>query len=236
MKYPLLRTGAFMVLLSATSLTAQPLPATLTASPALKRLIDGNARYQKEAATHPRQDRARRDATATGQQPFAMVLSCADSRVPVETLFDQGIGDLFVVRVAGNIADVNETASIEYGAKHLGARLCVVMGHTDCGAVKAAVAGLKFDDNIANLMVELAPAVERTRHEQPDLQGDKLLRAAIETNVRYSMETLLRRSEVLREAVRSGKLELVGAIYDVATGKVQWLGQHPDQARLVAAQ
>lgn len=233
MKYPILVT-VLAVALSSVAVAAEPGSETPAAQSALRRLQDGNHRYSEDAATHPRQGSTQREATANGQQPFAMVLSCADSRVPDEIVFDQGIGDLFVVRVAGNIADVNDTASLEFGAKHLGAPLLVVMGHSNCGAVKAAVDNAKFDNNLANLMVEIAPAVERTRREHPNLRGDDLLNAAIETNVWYSIETLFRRSAVLRDRARNGQLEVVGAVYDLVSGKVRWLGQHPDEARLIA--
>ncbi len=229
----LFRCAILVGALSATCRADLPSPATMAVDPALTRLEEGNIRFQKDP-THPRQDSDRRKATARSQQPFAMVLTCADSRVPVEILFDQGIGDIFVVRVAGNIAGIDETGSIEYGAKHLGVPVCVVMGHTDCGAVRAAVNGGEFDGNLANVVVELAPAVERTRFEHPDLRGDALVTAATETNVWYSIENLFRRSELLRARVREGKLQIVGAIYDLASGQVRWLGPHPDQARLAA--
>ncbi|HTZ21240.1 MAG TPA: carbonic anhydrase [Opitutaceae bacterium] len=224
----------FVALVWALHAASPPAQPAVSPDEALARLAAGNARFRDGAPSRPNQDAARRVETAThGQQPFAIVLSCSDSRVPAEVVFDQGIGDLFVIRVAGNVAAGNETASVEYGAKHLGATVCVVLGHTSCGAVKAALDGARLEGDLAKLIAEVAPAAERTKKAAPSLTGDALLTAAVETNVWLSIENLFHRSEVLRARVASGELRVVGAVYDLATGEVRWLGVHPDQKRLL---
>lgn len=217
---------------------AAPAPADLpgvTADEALARLADGNARYRRGTPERPSQDPGRRADLAGGQHPFAIVLSCSDSRVPPEIVFDQGLGDLFVIRVAGNTAGVDETAAVDYGAEHLGAPLCVVLGHSNCGAVKAAVAGAQLPGSLGEVMAAIAPAVAAARRAHPDLTGDALLAAAVEANVWHSIETLFARSEIVRHLVAAGRLRVVGAVYDLPSGDVRWLGPHPEQQRLLAA-
>ena len=153
-------------------------------------------------------------ATAKGQKPFAMLVSCADSRVPPEILFDQGIGDLFVVRAAGNIADTVGLGSLEYGHAVLGAPLVVVLGHEYCGAVDAAVKGHEVPGHIADVVRHIKPAVEKSKGEID------MLNAAIDYNVRDVTAGLSERSALLRDAVTSGKLKIVGARYDLDSGEV----------------
>src|SRR5262245_28073525 len=119
---------------------------------ALKMLQEGNARFVAGKARHPHEDQGRRNETASGQHPFASILSCSDSRDPVEVTFDEGVGDLFVVRVAGNVADTDEIASLEYGAEHLGTQLIAVLGHTKCGAVTAVVNEDKLGGSLPQLV------------------------------------------------------------------------------------
>ena len=204
-------------------------------SAALTRLQEGNARYCAGTATRPHQDSGRRTEVSAGQQPFAVVLSCADSRVPPEVVFDQGLGDLFVIRVAGNVAGVDETGSIDYGVEHLGPRLVVVLGHTACGTVKAAVDGGALDGSLKELIAAVRPAADRARQANPGITGNPLMAAAVEANVWLSIETLFHRSETVRSHVAQGQLQVVGAIYDLASGQVRWLGEHPEQKRLLAA-
>jgi carbonic anhydrase len=224
----------------ALTLTADPpapSPAAggVTPDAAMARLVSGNRRFRDDQSSHPRQQAAQREETVTqGQHPFAIVLSCSDSRVPPEMLFDQGIGDLFVVRVAGNVAATDEIATVEYGAEHLGAPLCVVMGHTRCGAVTAVVNGDHVTPNIAELVRPIVPAVESARRENPGLTGNPLIAAAIRTNVWRSISDLLTHSETVRELVRTKKLKVVGAFYDFQTGAVEFMGEHPHQAQLLA--
>ena len=121
--------------------------------------------------------------TASGQHPIAVVIGCSDSRVPPEIVFDQGIGDVFVVRVAGNVCDAHEIGSAEYALEHLGVPLLVVLGHTSCGAVTAAVVGGEVPGNVRSLLESIQPAVVKAQHEHPDLRGKDLVAAAIEANV-----------------------------------------------------
>jgi methyl-accepting chemotaxis protein len=201
---------------------------------ALQLLTGGNTRFVSGALQHPHQDGPRRSETVSaGQHPFATVLSCSDSRGPVEVLFDQGVGDVFVVRVAGNVASVDEIGSVEYGVGHLHTPLLLVLGHTKCGAVTAVVNGDKVGANIAALVHPIIPAAEKARHDHPELSGDALVGQAVKENVWQSVANLLTRSEEVRELVHAGKLKVVGAVYDLEAGTVNWMGQHPQQDALL---
>lgn len=199
------------------------------------RLSQGNERYAADQPQHPHAGAARRSEVAAGQHPLATVISCSDSRVPPEVLFDQGIGDLFIIRVIGNIGGADETGSAEYGVEHLGTPLLVVLGHTRCGAVTAAVTHAALHGNIPPLVAHIRPAVDAAHREQPALKGAELVPAAIQANVRQSMAELFRRSAVICEHVRGGKLKVVGAVYDIESGRVEWLGEHPQQTALLAS-
>lgn len=204
----------------------------VTPDQALQNLKDGNARYLAGASQNPRRDAKRRAETVSGgQHPFAIILSCADSREPVEILFDQGIGDLFVVRVAGNVADVDELGTMEYGADHLGAPLIVVLGHTKCGAVTAVVKGEHVHGNIPQLVDNIIPAAKKVKDK--GVTGDAAIPEAIKANVMQSIEDTFKNSDILRERVAAGKLKIVGGVYDLEKGTVEWIGEHPDQANLV---
>jgi carbonic anhydrase len=223
------------VLLAPVGLTSAAEETTkVTAEEAVERLTEGNARFAEGKSVHPRADPARRTDTGTrGQQPFVTVLGCSDSRAPLETVFDQGIGDIFTVRVAGNVCADDEMASLEYGAGHLGTHLVVVLGHSDCGAVTAAVTGAEVHGHMRQLVDKISPAVAEAQAAHRDLHGKDLVPAAIEANVWYSIEQLLLNSPMTRRLVETGKLQVIGAIYDVKTGKVEWLGQHPKQKKLL---
>jgi carbonic anhydrase len=211
----------------------EPAPA-VSPEEALTRLKDGNYRFRNAEMQHPRVNAARVKETAeNGQAPFATILGCSDSRVPCEFLFDQGIGDLFIIRVAGNVCDVDETGSIEYGVGHLGSPLLVVLGHEKCGAVTAVVKKAELEGSIPELVANIRPAVQAAEKLHPGMAPDALVPFALRTNVLQSIEDLLRRSEVVRELVREGKLAVVGAVYDLETGDVSWLGPHPRQAVLL---
>lgn len=208
----------------------------VTADVVLDNLKAGNRRFATGKASHPNTDDARRRETVKdGQHPMVTVLSCADSRVPVERVFDQGVGDVFSVRVAGNIADASEIGTIEYGVGHLGTPLVVVLGHTRCGAVTAACEGAEVHGCIGEVVNNIEPAVEAAKAKTKETKGDGLVAAAIEANVWQSVSDLLERSEEMRTKVSDGKVRVVGAIYDLETGKVKWLGQHPDEAKLLAS-
>jgi carbonic anhydrase len=235
------RISLLMLIFFVAAALAAPTLAT-TANPgissdeALRLLKEGNARYVDGKLQHPHQGPERRALTSgQGQHPLAAVLTCSDSRVPPEIIFDQGIGDLFVVRVAGNVSATDEVGSIEYAVEHLGTPVVVVLGHTQCGAVGAVLDGAKLPPNIANLVEPIKPAVDKAREANPQAAKDVLLKAAITANVWQALEDMLRLSPIIREKVRDSQVKLVGALYDLDSGQVQWLGPHPDQEKLVGA-
>ena len=201
---------------------------------AMRVLKAGNARYVEGKPQHPHQDRVRRALTAgQGQHPLATILTCSDSRTPPEIIFDQGIGDIFVVRVAGNVAATDEVGSIEYAVDHLATPLVVVLGHSQCGAVTAVVDNSKLPPNIAKLVAPIKPAVDQAREANPDAAKDVLLQAAITDNVWQAIDDTLRQIPIIRDKIRDNQVQVVGALYDLDSGQVQWLGPHPDQAKLV---
>jgi carbonic anhydrase len=229
---------SILILVLATALAApgaaSSTGAGISADESLRLLKEGNARYVGGKLKHPHQDRARRALTAAqGQHPLATVLTCSDSRVPAEIIFDQGIGDIFVVRVVGNVAATDEVGSMEYAVDQRGAPLLVVLGHTQCGAVGAVLDDTKLPPNIANLLGPIKPAVDKAREANPQAAKAELLKAAITGNVWQAVEDMLRLSPIIREKVREGKAQVVGALYDIDSGQVQWLGPHPDQEKLV---
>jgi carbonic anhydrase len=190
----------------------------VTAEEALAKLMIGNRRYVTNHMQHPHQTRAARLALSREQHPFATILSCADSRVPPEIVFDEGLGDLFVVRVAGNISDDAVLGSIEYAAEHLHVPLVVVLGHTRCGAVSAAVAGASEHNHVDTLLKAIQPAVAQAAKEP----GDKLSNA-IRDNVMLVVRQLRESHPVLAEMQAKGKLKIVGAVYNLETGRVEFL-------------
>jgi carbonic anhydrase len=215
------------------AVSAGPAPA-VSPERAIERLTAGNLRFVEGRSVHPNGDAARREQTAAaGQHPSATILSCSDSRAPLEVVFDQGIGDIFAVRVAGNVCGSDVMGSIEYGVDHVGTPLLVVLGHSQCGAVKAAVSEAHLHGHIEPLVARIAPAVARAKASHPDLHGMELLPAATEANVWNSIEELFAKSEITRHCVESGKLKIIGAIYDVKSGRVRWLGEHPRQGELL---
>jgi len=187
----------------------------------LKDLKDGNARFVAGKSTHPHATAVRLKELVTGQHPEAVILGCADSRVPPEILFDEGLGDLFVVRVAGNIADPYSLGSVEYAAEHLGVPVVVVLGHHSCGAVKAtAEAKGPVEGNIGVLVKEIQPAVAEAK-AHPGKEG--LVDTAVHQNVKNAMAALTERSPVMKKLVAEGKVKIAGAVYDLATGTIEWL-------------
>lgn len=207
-----------------------------TADGALSALREGNLRWVAGKVESPNTDAARRRRVADeGQKPFATILTCADSRLPVERVFDRGVGELFVVRVAGNVVGTPESGTIEYGVEHLGTPLIVVMGHSKCGAVKAACAGEKVGGNIDALLENIKPAVDRARASNEHGAEEDVLDAAVRENVWQSVFALLKQSPTLVESVREGKVKIVGAVCEISTGRVEFLGQHPWQGQLMEA-
>lgn len=233
MKRALFVSLALVALCASLALAASPKP-SLTPEQALERLQRGNERFVAAKPIHPNQDAFRRTTTATeGQKPFCSILSCADSRVPLEHIFDAGIGDLFVARVAGNVTYFDQAGTMEYGALHLGSNLLVVLGHTKCGAVNAVVANAQEPGNIPAMVANIVPPVTKAKAENPGLTGEALANKAIEANTWQAIEDMFKISPVMRDKVKAGEVKIVGAIYDVHSGKVNWLGEHPKQAELL---
>ena len=208
------------------------------AQAALKQLQSGNARYVAGASTHPRRDTARRLGTVQeGQHPCAAVITCSDSRVPVELILHQGIGDVFVIRVAGNVCGPFEIASVEYAVSHLEVPLVVMLGHTHCGAVQAAIAAEDGNEptqgHMAALLGEIQPALERTRQHFGKLPPEAFVTEVVRANIYCGIETLFRESSVLRGDAEREQVALIGALYDLENGKIDWLGPHPCQVDLL---
>jgi carbonic anhydrase len=208
--------------------------AGITPAQSLERLEGGNRRYASAALTHPNQTPARRAEEAKGQHPIAVVVSCSDSRVPPEIVFDQGLGDLFVVRTAGNRLDDLVLASIEYGVEHLGCGLVVVLGHERCGAVTAAVEAAAHSAEAKTENPEATgshvPVLIRTMSDAvaatASMPGDKVENAMIE-NVRIVVKGVTAESPYLAARVRAGALKVVGARYDLDSGKVTLIDAEP---------
>lgn len=191
---------------------------SLTAEQVLERLLEGNKRFVAGTVTHPNQSIERRTELAAGQQPVAIVLTCADSRVAPELYFDQGLGDLFVLRNAGHVLDDHIIGSIEYAIEHLHAGLVVVVGHAKCGAVAATVAGGHAPGHIHSIIESIEPAFESVKNQVGD-KVDHTVRA----NARRVAAILGRVEPIVGEAVKNGKVKVVAARYDLATGQIEIL-------------
>jgi len=192
---------------------------------ALRRLVEGNERFSQGMALHPHEERQWRCSLSGGQEPFAIILGCSDSRVPPGLIFDQGLGDLFVIRVAGNVIDPDVAGSVEYGVFHLQVSLVVILGHEGCGAVTAALASEteRYEEaaEIQGLLARIQPAlleIDRSKRE------DEILSDAVEANVIWSMERL-GEVPVIYEMVEKGLLTIVGGVYDLDTGRVNFINQ-----------
>jgi carbonic anhydrase len=204
---------------------------------ALAMLKEGNSRFVAGHARYPNLSAARRKQTAEkGQKPFAVVLACSDSRVPVEEIFNRGIGDIFTIRDAGNIATQTDIGSIEYAVDHLGTPLVVVMGHSHCGAVTATVQGGEAPPNIKAIIDFISPALAKVKAANPGKTGEALVAEVINANVQQGMRDIIKNSPIMREKVKDGKVKLVGALYDIKSGKVSWMGPHPQQAQLLSGE
>ncbi len=191
---------------------------TLTAEQALRELIAGNQRYFVAKPSHPRAGAEHRRAAARGQQPIAAVLGCADSRVPPEIIFDQGLGDLFVVRTAGHVVDDVALGSLEYAVEHLEVPLIVGLGHGKCGAVSSAAMDRAATGHLGAVLAAIQPAVTRAR-----TQGGDVVANAIKANVALVVEALKSCPPVLAHAVAAGQLKVVGAFDDLDSGAVRLL-------------
>ena len=210
---------AILILLSLANLsTGQNADEKITADSVLAELKTGNKHHVTHRYQHPHETIDRQRQLVSGQHPHAEILSCSDSRVPPEIVFDQGLGDLFIIRVAGNVASDVEIGSLEYGAEHLNIPLLVVLGHESCGAVTAAVQGGSPEGHIAALVDLIKPAVEKTRGMPGDPVGN-----AVRLNVEMVVKQLRSSTPILSELVAHGKLRIVGAVYSIETGSVTWL-------------
>lgn len=214
-------------------------PNQLTPEQALQRLIDGNRRFRE--GDHGGRGRPWSSDLATrAQQPFAIVVGCSDSRTPVEILFDEGFGDLFVVRVAGNIGAPSVVGSVEFAASQFGTRLVVVMGHTRCGAIGATLSALQTglgpeSQNIRFITDRIAPHLEglvRLAGPEPE-DRERLFREAVRANVRAAADHLRHGSRLLEDLVLAGRIAVVGAVYELETGEVHFLNSLPSGPPLV---
>lgn len=184
----------------------------LNADEAYERLKQGHLRFRADTPQAPRRDSSRRKMLAKSQDPFAAILCCADSRVVPEITFDAGLGELFVIRVAGNVANVATVASLEYAVAVLGVKLVMIMAHGNCGAVTAAIAGDSASSNLQYLLDYIRPAVE----ESGSAEVDDVARL----NATLNAQRLLERSDIVRDAVESGSVRIVTAFYEPGTGEV----------------
>ena len=200
----------------------------ITAADALARLRDGNRRFVAGLPTTPPLSNYERRALAADQAPFAIVLGCSDSRVPAELVFDQGFGDLFVIRVAGNIVAPSQVGSVEFAASKFGTKLVVVMGHSGCGAITAAVEELMDgatteSRNLRSIVDRVRPSVEGVVRARRDLDRKMIIRESVIANVRASVDHLRHGSELLERLTQNEGLLIVGAKYSLDTGVVTFL-------------
>lgn len=189
----------------------------MTIENVLQRLQDGNARFVEDSLDGKLQNSDRRNSLTGGQDPYAIILSCADSRVVPELAFDAGLGELFVVRVAGNVANSSSIASIEYAVAHIGSPVIVVLGHQSCGAVTAAVAGGDNGYNLNHLLAHINPAIAAS-------PAGAAVNDVVRKNAELTATELQTRSAIIRDAVAAGKLKIVPAYYHLDSGKVEMLG------------
>jgi carbonic anhydrase len=193
---------------------------------ALARLRDGNRRFAAGEVSRERLSIDRRAELAQAQDPIAIVLGCSDSRVPAEIVFDQGLGDLFVIRVAGNIVAPSQVGSVEFAAERFGTPLVVVLGHSGCGALKAALEGLRRpgpkSHNLRSIVDRVRPAVHDVVEARPDAPDEDVIALAIRANIRASVNHLRHASDLLEELIQDRRLAVVGAEYSLETGVVDF--------------
>lgn len=216
---------ALLALLLCQSLHAQERN-PISADQALERLKAGNKRFVEGKTIHPRQDPARIREVAKGQKPFAIIVGCSDSRVPNEIIFDEGLGDLFIVRTAGQVSAAASFGSVEFAEAVLGANLIVVLGHTECGAVAAACNYQKtVPGHIITLVNNIKPAAMTVEKliQQGKIAKENFVNETVKQNVRLQVEQLRNLEPILAQAVRSGRTKIVGAVYNLATGQVEFL-------------
>ncbi len=199
----------------------------IPAAAALQLLRDGNRRFVANLRSHDSATEARRTEVAAGQEPFAIILGCSDSRVPAEIVFDQGLGDLFVIRVAGNIVAPSQIGSVEFAAERYATRLVVVLGHSQCGAILATIDELQRPTynqsrNLHSIVDRVRPAVEPLLRSEMHLHQDELVRHAVRANVQSSVSHLRHGSAMLEQLIEKDNLVVVGAEYSLETGVVDF--------------
>ncbi|MBC7983474.1 MAG: carbonic anhydrase [Candidatus Obscuribacterales bacterium] len=205
----------------------------ISANEALDRLREGNRRFVSDVrSSDALTSNARRREVAAAQEPFAIILGCSDSRVPAEIVFDQGLGDLFVIRVAGNIVAPSQVGSVEFAAERFGTRLVVVLGHTQCGAIQATVEelGRRSEDqsrNLRSIVDCIRPSVEALLGTALEHNSDAFMRQAVRANIRVSANQLRHGSEVLEQLIQHNGLRVVGAEYCLDTGVVEFFDGVP---------
>jgi len=194
----------------------------MNAEQALQKLMEGNKQYVEQHQTgHKLCDMSTRQSLAKGQKPYAIILTCSDSRVPPEIIFDKGLGEIFVIRVAGNVPDPIVLGSIEYAAEHIGSPLVMVLGHERCGAVTAAVdAKGKPEGNIGAIIKTISPAVKKARKDYTGKDKNQLIETAADINARLVAANLTKQSSILKHLVHEGKIKIVTAKYDLDDGVV----------------
>lgn len=217
---PVIAPVVILILLALAALAADPANKTnpsVAPDAAITRLAEGNKRFVSGTPARNVPTAQQWTELAKGQHPFAIVLACADSRVSPEIVFDQGLGDLFVLRNAGNLADPHVLGSMEYAVEHLGCRLIVVLGHTKCGAVTAAVSGGEAPGHIKDIVEDIAPAANMAKKKPGDPVDN-----AVRISAKLTASAIGQAAPILAEAVKSGQLKVVSARYDIATGNVEF--------------
>ena len=205
----------------------------ISATEALRRLQEGNHRFVSDRRrSHALTGEIHRAELAAGQQPFAIILGCSDSRVPAEIVFDQGLGALFVIRVAGNIVAPSLVGSVEFAAEQFGTRLVVVLGHTMCGAILATLEDLRrpvdgHSPNLRSIVERIRPAIESLLETDPGQDPNALVGKAVRANIRASADQLRHGSQILEQLLREGRLAVVGAEYSLDTGVVDFFDGLP---------
>lgn len=207
----------------------------LSASEVLFKLKEGNARFAKDLPSEAVISHQRRLEITKGQNPYVTILGCSDSRESLEHIFAAGLGELFVIRVAGNVADTDEIGSLEYGVDHLGTPILLVLGHTACGAVTAVATHAEVHGHIPALVDNIIPAVDSAKKRVgANASKDELVATAINANIFQSMADILSKSAIIAQRVRDGKVKVIGALYHLDSGTIDWLGEHPEQETLAA--
>jgi carbonic anhydrase len=209
---------------------------SVAARDAWRLLSEGNDRFARGMALKPHQDPDRRRSLAKDEEPFAVVVADSDSRATPEFIFDQGLGDLYVVRSAGSAADGDYAiGSIEHAVKHLGARLVVILGSEKSWAVSSALNGMKKDDksSMDELAARLKPSADEAHDKVGGLKGDDLRAEAEERNVLFQIRNLLKGSPLIAGMVNSGELMVIGGVYSLENGRVRWLGEHPSEKAII---